>query len=144
MGVKKSAVVLYGWPLKDLISPAYNKRKNYVHCTIEFVTLHSFLQRKQNESMCSDFICLKLTIFWKLTNYYIMYLCISNPGTYLGLESISNLPNYNTLLWNDVVDQSRKRKLMDALRKNIEENLCGKDINHTHFRKKSCAATAKK
>ena len=25
---------------------------------------------------------------------------------------------------------------MDALRKNIEENLCGKDINHTHFRKK--------
>ena len=35
-----------------------------------------------------------------------------------------------------VVDQSRKGKLMDALRKNIEENLCGKDINHTHFRKK--------
>ena len=35
-----------------------------------------------------------------------------------------------------MVDQSSKGKLMDALRKNIEENLCGKDINHTHFRKK--------
>ena len=48
---------------------------------------------------------------------------------YLGLGSISNLHTYNILLWNDVVkclqvvDQSRKGKLMDALRKNIEENL---------------------
>ena len=62
-------------------------------------------------------------------------LCISNPGI---------------LLWNDVVkclhvvDQSRKGKLMDALRKNIEENLCGKDINQTHFRKKKLCCNSKK
>ena len=102
--------------------------------------------------MCSDFICLQLTIFLRLTyhdiNYYAMYL----KSRYLGLGSttISNLPTYNILLWNDVLkcwhvlDQSRKGKLMDALRKNIEENLCGKDINHTHFRKKKLCCNSKK
>ena len=33
---------------------------------------------------------------------------------------------------------------MDALQKNIEENLCGKDINQTHFRKKKLCCNSKK
>ena len=52
--------VVIEWPLKGLISPAYNKRKNNVHCTHRVLypicTLHSFMQRKQSESVCSDFI----------------------------------------------------------------------------------------
>ena len=81
-----------------------------------------------------------------ILNYYTMYL----KPRYLGLGSISNLPTYNIFLWNDVikclhvVDQSRKGKLMDALRKNIEENLCGRDINHTQFRKKKLCCYSKK